>query len=108
MQFKLVLFGAIIVGILLGGLSQLIQTNPSEIEIKSFYFDKQLYHSNELMNITLKVYSPDDMKDIEIRVYGIEDRQNRHKLDITKKINLTKGTNTLSLSHTTPSCFGCA
>ncbi len=84
-----------------------LSEGPLELEIKSLITDKELYHSNEKMNITLDLYASEDAE-VDIKIFGIKDRRNNHRLNKVEKRNLTSGINTISYSYTTPSCYGCA
>lgn len=66
---------------------------------------KDLYHSNEMMNISFDINS--EMKEnITVRVYGIHASRNR--LDMSKEVELVPGENTVEFDYMTPSCTGCA
>jgi len=81
-----------------------IVSNP-EVEM-SLSTDKETYHSNELMNITVAINSSSNLQEVNVRVYGINARV--YRIDKTEKRNLTIGTNTITLSYKTPRCYGCA
>lgn len=68
--------------------------------------DKETYHSNELMNITATINSSDEVRGVDIRVYGIN--AGFHRLDKTGGINLDQGVNTRTFTYKTPRCYGCA
>ncbi len=68
--------------------------------------DKNVYHSNEIMNITIDIQSNTDTKNMTLRIYGIYSGKNR--LERTKTITLKKGANTESITYKTPRCTGCA
>jgi hypothetical protein len=68
--------------------------------------DKELYHSNELMNITVEVNSPEELKNARIRVYGIY--SGRYRLNEEKEVDLEIGKNNISFLYKTPRCYGCA
>ena len=78
-----------------------------EISINSLTLatDKELYHSNENMNVSVTA-DISDACNATLRVYGINSRYNR--LDKTQIVKLSKGLNTLSVDYTTPRCNTCS
>ena len=84
-----------------------IHTSSLELELNSLTTDKQVYYSNEMMNITLDVYASEDAE-ATVKVFGIKDRRNNHRLNKQEVRNLTSGSNIISYSYRTPSCYGCA
>ncbi|MEA3255524.1 MAG: hypothetical protein U9Q22_06785 [Candidatus Altiarchaeota archaeon] len=68
--------------------------------------DKETYHSNELMNITATINSSDEVRGVDIRVYGIN--AGFHRLNKTGGMNLDQGVNTRTVTYRTPRCYGCA
>lgn len=60
-----------------------------------------------MMNITLDVYSSEDVEAI-VKVFGIKDKRNNYRLNKEEVRNFTIGTNIISYSYKTPSCYGCA
>ena len=84
-------------------------SNPkNELKIISFTTDKELYHSNEPMNITLEISSSNKIDNVTVKVFGIKDRRNNHRINSLEIVNLNSGINTFTYSYTTPSCYGCA
>ena len=88
------------------------QINNDEKDIENFQLtvnmstDKELYHSNEAMKIIVGIQSSDDLKEAQLRTYGIYAA--RYRMDQNKIINLTKGDNEIIIDYTTPKCTGCA
>ena len=85
-----------------------VKSSSSELRIISFATDKQDYHSNEKMNIILEIYASNDVENVDVKVFGIKDRKGNYRLNNDEKRNLTSGTNSITFSYTTPSCYGCA
>ncbi len=77
------------------------------VKIVSLRTDKDVYHLGEKMVITLSVYSPGDMDNIRIDVSGLRGRHGHNLIDISRRVNLSTGINSLNLSYRIPSC-GCA
>ena len=78
----------------------------SKLAIDFFSVPKNVYHSNENMNVTLVVRSPSNFENATLKIYGIYSR--RYRLNETVQFNLSKGVKIVSFDYTTPSCFGCA
>ena len=89
-------------------LLKMIPANSLELNIESFSTDKEVYHSNEPMNITLGISSSDKIDNVTVNVFGIKDRGNNYRINKLETVNLTSGINTFTYSYTTPSCYGCA
>ena len=81
---------------------------PASANIISVSTDKDLYHSNEIMKVTVEVSSTRPMDNATILFSGIEDIYGGLKLNDTLSANLTPGTNTLSYEHQMPSCSHCS
>lgn len=81
------------------------ESNPN-IKSVSLLTDKDVYYSNELMNITVIIDSENIIENVDVRVYGINARRNR--LDKTEKVGIKEGLNTVNFLYKTPSCYGCA
>ncbi|MBD3248905.1 hypothetical protein GF336_02560 [Candidatus Woesearchaeota archaeon] len=82
---------------------ELVNPDISSITLST---DKNLYHSDELMNITASIQSNIESENLILRIYGIYSGRNR--LDSSKTINLKKGMNMESIQYKTPRCTGCA
>jgi hypothetical protein len=84
-----------------------IQDVTSEVQIYlQLDTDKELYHSNEMMNITLHVTSDIEMNNATARVYGIYAGSNR--LDLSKTADIKEGENTIYFEFRTPPCNRCS
>jgi len=97
----------LLVGNFTPSLLRIIPTRSLELKINSLSTDKQVYHSNEPMNISLDVYASKNTQ-ADFKVFGIKDRRGNYRLDQFEKRNLTSGINAIYYSYTTPSCYGCA
>jgi len=86
----------------------IVPNSSLELNIESFSTDKQLYHSNEPMNITLEISSSKKIDNVTLNVLGIKDRRNNYRISRLETVNLTGGINIFTYSYTTPSCYGCA
>jgi hypothetical protein len=81
---------------------------PPSAAIRSVSTDRELYHSNEIMKVTVEVTSTRPITNATFLFFGIEDRYGGLKLNSTLSANLTPGTNTISYEHPMPSCSHCS
>ena len=81
---------------------------PGSARITSVTTDKDLYHSKEIMNITVLANSQGDMSNTTLRLRGIQDRHGDFQLDQETPVNLSPGLNTLVYDHQLPSCSSCS
>jgi len=81
---------------------------PGTAHITSVTTDKDLYHSKEIMNITVLASSQGDMSNTTLRLRGIQDRHGDFQLDLESPVNLSPGLNTLVYDHQLPSCSSCS
>lgn len=81
---------------------------PVSADILSVSTDKDLYHSNEIMHVTVEVSSSKTLNNATVLFSGIENSYGDLKLNGTLSANLTPGLNTLSYNHTMPSCSHCS
>jgi hypothetical protein len=81
---------------------------PGTSRITSVTTDKDLYHSKEIMNITVLVSSQGDMSNTTLRIHGIQSRDGDFQLDKEIPVNLSPGLNTLVYGHQLPSCSSCS
>jgi len=78
------------------------------IKIVSLSTDKDIYHSNENVEIVLAVYSPDDTNDMLIKVSGVKSRKGIYFVSLSNKTNLIAGDNKITFTQKLPACSGCA
>jgi len=81
---------------------------PASAEINAVTTDNDLYHSNEIMKITVVVRSQGDMSNTTLTLSGIQDRHGSPHLMREIPINLSPGLNTLVYEHRLPSCSSCS
>ena len=85
-----------------------IKSTSPELRIVSLTTDKQVYHSNDKMEIMLEIFASNDVENVDVKVFGIKDRGDNYRLNKVEKQNLTSGINTLTFPYKTPSCYGCS
>jgi hypothetical protein len=81
---------------------------PASAGIVSVSTDKPLYHSNEVMDITIDVRSTGVMNNATLHFTGIENLYGDTLLKDMIPVNLSPGTNTISYKHQLPTCSHCA
>ncbi len=77
-----------------------------ELEV-SIETDKDLYHSNEQINITVTVKSVKEIGGSALRVYGLK-KSSFYFLDTKENIDIKSGVNTYSYEMKTPRCNVCS
>ena len=77
-------------------------------DILSVTTDNDLYHSNNVMKITVTVTSSGTINKAAVNITGITDRYGDDKLVHVMPVNLSPGTNTLTYNHQLPSCSHCS
>ena len=104
----LVIFMIILVRNFTPSLFKLMPSSSLELKIESLSTDKELYHSNEPMNITLEISSSNKIDNVTVNVFGIKDRMDNYRINRLETVNLTNGINFFTYSYITPPCYGCA
>jgi len=70
-----------------------LSSGIARADILSVSTDKDLYHSNEVMTISVKVTSSGTLDNTLITIEGIEDRYGNYHVSREIMANLTPGTN---------------
>lgn len=81
---------------------------PASAEITAITTDKELYHSNEIMKITVLVRSQGNMTNTTLVLSGILDHHGDAHLEREIPLNLSPGPNTLVYDHKLPACSSCS
>lgn len=81
---------------------------PAGATITAVTTDKELYHSNEIMNIVISVMSAGNVDNSTVRIEGISDRHGRMRLSHDIPVNLSSGPATFVYDYQLPSCSSCA
>lgn len=85
-----------------------LSSGIARADILSLSTDKDLYHSNEVMTISVDVTASGNLDDTLLKIEGIEDRYGNLRLSREIAANLTPGTNQFSEDFRLPSCSHCA
>ena len=80
--------------------------NSDSIDSVSVSTDKPLYHSGEIIKLSVKLDSPSDMNNVTLKYYGI--LSGSYRLSKSQIVDVKKGENNYSLDYVAPNCFGCA
>ena len=85
-----------------------LSSGIARADILSVTTDKDVYHSNEVMKISIDVTSSGKLDNTLLKIEGIEDRYGNYRLSREIAANLSPGTNQFSEEFRLPSCSHCA
>jgi hypothetical protein len=108
MRRDILIIAAVVVLCAVIALILLSTLGPAHAEITSVTTDKDLYHSNEIMNITIMVNSAGNMDNTTARIEGISDENGKMRISHEMPANLSAGPNILFYAYKLPSCSKCA
>ncbi|MBN2330564.1 MAG: hypothetical protein JXC85_02005 [Candidatus Aenigmarchaeota archaeon] len=72
------------------------------IYVRGLSTDKGLYHSAEVMNLSITIESTSELEGVLLKARGI-----RNKLNMADTVNLSQGINTFYFTYKLPSCNVC-
>ena len=81
---------------------------PAHAEITSVSTDRDLYHSNEVMHITIGVNAAGNMGNSTLDINGITDRNGNIRLTHEMEAQLSPGPAILTYDYQLPPCSHCA
>lgn len=81
---------------------------PGSASITSVTTDRDLYHSKEVMNITVLANAQGDKSNTTLKFRGLQDRYGDFQLEKEIPANLSSGLNLLAYEHQLPSCSSCS
>lgn len=105
------ILATVIVGVIVVIIAMILfvpSLQPAGAQITSFTTDKDLYHSNEVMNIAISVSTTGTVDNATVRIQGISDRHGRSRLSHDIHANLSSGPATFVYEYHLPSCSSCA
>ena len=108
MRRDILIIGAVVVVCAVIALILLSVLGPAHAEVTGVTTDKDLYHSNEKMNITIMVNSAGDMSNTTARIQGILDSDGKMRISHDMPANLSAGPNILMYQYKLPSCSKCS
>lgn len=84
-----------------------VQTNEECQELTQIAFsnittDKPVYHSSEVMNLSMIIYSESEIENVSVKANGINGRFSEEKL-----LDLNKGMNEIIFTYQLPRCNVC-
>lgn len=83
--------------------------NPSgSAGITSVATDKELYHSHEVMTITVSLSSQGAMGNATLRLMGLQDEDGHFQLNKDIPVTLSVGPNIVVYDHELPHCSSCS
>jgi len=82
--------------------------DSSSAGITSITTDKDLYHSHEVMNITVSMYSQETVGNATLRLRGIQDDGGHFQLNQDIPVILSPGQNIKVYNHQLPHCSSCS
>jgi hypothetical protein len=103
----LIIAGALMVVVLVVALV-VLSGAIAHADILSVTTDNDLYHSNNVMKITVTVTSSGTISNAAVNITGITDRYGDVRLSHVIPANLSPGTNTLTYDYQLPPCSHCA
>jgi hypothetical protein len=110
MQKNSLIFTAVLVMILIA-VSAMACTSifkPASANVTSVTTDKDLYHSNEVMMVTILVDSAAQTNDTSLKIEGITDTYGQIRLSHIMPANLTPGSNIFHYDYHLPTCSKCS
>ncbi|MDD1718816.1 MAG: hypothetical protein LUQ25_02030 [Methanoregulaceae archaeon] len=103
----LIIAGAVVICIVIA-FAALLFLGPAHAEITGVSTDKELYHSNEAMMITITVNSAGNMGNTTARIEGIRDESGKSRISHDMPVNLSAGPNIIFYEYKLPSCSKCS
>lgn len=108
MRRDILIIAAVVVICAVIALILLSTMGPAHAEITTVTTDKDLYHSNEKMNITITVNSAGNMDNTTARIEGIRDDSGKLRISHEMPANLSAGPNVIFYEYKLPSCSHCS
>lgn len=97
-----------LIGIIIAGCSVPGCLDTGGAGITSVTTDKDLYHSHEVMKITVDLSSDGKPGNATLRLRGIKDDEGHFQLNQDIPVTLSPGTNTQVYEHQLPHCSSCS
>jgi hypothetical protein len=83
-------------------------SEPARAEITAITTDKDLYHSDEVMKITISANATQKMDNTTVRIEGIEDWYGKMHLSHEIPVTLSPGPVVFTYDYKLPSCSKCS
>ena len=72
------------------------------ISVMNLSTDKEVYHSSDVMNLSITIDSSSDLEGVQLTAKGI-----KNKMNMMKTVNLSEGENTFNFIYKLPTCNVC-
>jgi hypothetical protein len=108
MREKILVIVLIVAAIGLISLGFLTLVKPVNADIVNITTDKGLYHSNEVMAITVTIASSGNLKNATIKFDGLRDNYGRERLSHDLTADLPAGETNVTYDYNLPPCSICA
>lgn len=82
--------------------------NPAGASVTSVTTDKDLYHSHDVMKITISLTTEGNMGNATLRLRGIQDDEGHFQLNQNIPVTLPGGPITQVYEHQLPHCSSCS
>ncbi|MEA3343458.1 MAG: hypothetical protein U9Q92_04785 [archaeon] len=99
---KKIMFLAISVMLISGCVNESEDIEDARISLNNVSVDKAVYHSSEVVNLVMEIYSSTNAQNVTVTAKGIGGRFNKRRV-----LNLTEGVNELSFAYKLPRCNVC-
>ena len=108
MREKILVIVLIVAAIGLISLGFLTLTKSVNADIVNVSTDKDLYHSNEVMAITVTVGSAGNLNNVTLKIDGLKDNYGRERISYEIPANLQPGEMNITYNYNLPPCSICA
>ena len=81
---------------------QALAAEEAVISVSNLSTDKELYHSADVMNLSITIYSMSELQGVQVTANGIN-----NKMNMLKTVNLSSGENTFHFIYRLPRCNVC-
>ena len=81
---------------------------PAQTKITAVTTDKDLYHSNEIMKITIAINSAGNLDNATVSIDCIRDQYGMMRITHDMPVNLSPGPNIFFYEYNLPSCSKCS
>lgn len=98
----------VIVAIVIAVIILFLTPGSPNAQITMVSTDRDMYHSSEVMTITVSLDSKRALDNTTVRIEGFEDRNGRNRLTHEINSNLSWGPNTFFYEYELPHCSSCA
>ena len=110
--FSVVMIWLILLAVFGSGGAQTGPVTPAldehDLRIIELSTDKDIYSARENVNISLSIYTPKNLSNVEVTVIGVKSSKNVYYVSYSSKTALHAGENNITFTKQLPSCSKCA